>query len=283
MTAFALCLAALVVASEVADADPAPTADQRLEQRRTQRLEEMRGLARSTNVRYQKGSREPVLLDSPVFRYDDQPRRFLDATVWAWTDNGRPVAFQKIEAMPRQWQFCFTALATDLVDVNWTGNHNYRSSEPGIEMRPLPDAPDAPAKSSKRSLELRNLAREFSARIVVDGVNNSQEMRLLSTPIFEYADPESKLLCGAVFGFATNGTNPDLLVLLEACREPGQDASRWHYAAARMTIGRVTLKHRETTVAEFEYVKPQPAGFATWTFFSIPRLADDETADGTVN
>jgi hypothetical protein len=279
MTGIALCLATLLVASEAADAGPAPAA----EQQRAQRLEQMSVLARSTHVRYQKGSRELVLRDSPVFRYDDQPRRFLDATVWVWTDDGRPVAFEKVEAMPGQWQFCFTSLATDLLDVSWTGNHRYRSSKAGIDMRLLPDAHDVPARSSRRSLELRNLAREFSARIVVDRAGNSEEMRLLSTPIFEYTDPQSNLLSGAVFGFATNGTNPDLLLVLEARTEPEQGASRWHYAAARMTIGGVTLKHRETTVAEFEYVEPRPAGFPTWTFFSIPRPQGEDTAHGTTN
>jgi hypothetical protein len=283
MTAVAFCcLTALLLPSEAADA--APGTKERDEQQRAERLEQMRALARSTKVDYQKEGHKPVLLDSPVFRYDDQPRRFLDATMWVWTDKGRPVAFEKVEAMPSQWQFCFTSLAADLLDVNWTGNHRYRSSKAGMEMRPLPNAPDVPARSSRRSLELRNLAREFSARIVVDGAGNSEEMRLLSTPIFEYTDPQSNLLTGAVFGFATNGTNPDLLLVLEARPEPEQGASRWHYAAARMTIGGVTLKHRENTVAEFEYVEPQPAGFPTWTFFSIPRpLTGDDTAEAAGN
>jgi hypothetical protein len=276
-------LAALILTSTCA-ADVLPgVADEQRDERRAQFLEQMRALAVATNVRYQQGQRPLKLVESPVFRYDDQPRRFLDATMWVWTDKGRPVAFQKIEAMPHAWQFCFTSLADDLLEVEWGGGHRYRSSEPGIEMRLLANAADVPVKSSRRALELRNLAREFSARIVVDRANNSEEMRLLSTPIFEYADPQSNLLFGAVFGFATNGTNPDLLLVLEARPQAEQSASRWHYAAARMTTGGVTLKHRESTVAEFEYVDTL-AGFPKWTFFSTPRVLEgDPTADRTAN
>ena len=267
----AVSLAALILASTCA-ADERPSADdEEREQRRAELLDQMRTLAAATNVSYRQSERPLKLVESPVFRYDDQPRRFLDATVWVWTDQGRPIAFQKIEAMPDRWQFCFTSLADDVLEVDWGDDHPYRSTEPGIALRPLADAPDVPSGSSRRGLELRKLAREFSARIVVDGANNSQEMRLLSTPIFEYTDPQTKLLSGAVFGFATNGTNPDLLVVLEARTPPEQNSSRWHFAAARMTIGHVTLKHRETTVAEFEYVPPRPAAFPTWIFFSTLR------------
>jgi len=260
-----------------------PAADEPRDPRRVRSLDEMRALAVATTVRYQHGEGQLKLVDSPVFRYDDQPRRFLDATMWVWTDQGRPVAFQKIEAEPHVWGHCFTSLAERLLEVEWSGHSPYRSTEPGIAFRSLPDAPDVPTRSSMRSLELRNLAREFSARIVVDRDGNSEQMRLLSTPIFEYAEPRSNLVSGAVFGFATNGTNPDLLLVLEARTEPEQNTSRWHFGAARMTIGGVALKHRETTVAEFPYVEPHAAAFPTWTFFPITRQPDEQAAEGTAN
>src|SRR5258708_34016413 len=61
-------------------------ADDQDELRRTRMLEQMRALAEGTNVRFENGDRQPELVPRPVFRYDDQPRRFLDATMWVWTD-----------------------------------------------------------------------------------------------------------------------------------------------------------------------------------------------------
>ncbi|MGH7137596.1 MAG: hypothetical protein ACREHD_17760, partial [Pirellulales bacterium] len=102
----ALVIFALTLPTAADESERAAT--DRREEKRSQLLQQMKALAESTQVRYQTGDRRPQLIGSPVFRYDDQPRRFLDATMWVWTDNGRPVAFQKVEAMPQAWQYCLT-------------------------------------------------------------------------------------------------------------------------------------------------------------------------------
>jgi hypothetical protein len=50
------------------------------------RLAGMRRRAEATNVyRLEDGSRTaPQLLAGPLLRYNDQPRRILDATLWGW-------------------------------------------------------------------------------------------------------------------------------------------------------------------------------------------------------
>ena len=265
-----VCVAIFVATSRAIAAD---TSEGQREQQRAKLLEQMRGLAQATNVRYQDGDHRPQLLPSPVFRYDDQPRRFIDATMWVWIDEGRPVAFEKIEAsvlVGSVWGYCFTSVAEKLLDVDWSNDRHYRFTEPGIDLQPLSDAPPVASRTSERKLQGRKLVREFSARILIDSVNNKSEaMRLLATPIYEYADSKTNSFRGAVFGFTTSGTNPDLLVILEARDEQGD--LHWHYAAARMTTGSVTLKYREKTVAEIEFVEPRPTAFPTWTFFSTPR------------
>jgi hypothetical protein len=237
-----------------------------------QLLEPMRALAKATQVRFPQGDVQPQLVASPVFRYDDKPRFFLDATMWVWTAAGRPVAFEKIEAMAQdrpKWGYCFTSVAEDLLEVEWGDGREYRSTAPGAEFRPLPGVA-VPARSAARKREARKLARDFSARILTDdAANTTEEMRLLPTPIFEYNDPETKEFLGAVFGLTTSGTNPDLLILLEPRNAPGAPA--WHYAVGRMTIGGVTLKYRDVTVWEVEFYPPRPTAFPTWTFFYTPR------------
>jgi len=96
-------------------------------------------------------------------------------------------------------------------------------------------------------------------------------MRLLSRPIYEYADPKTDEFRGGVLGFTTTGTNPDVLVILEVGGEAGDPS--WNYAAARMTASGVTLKHRDQTVWEIESVN-SPAAFPTWTWIQTPRKDD---------
>src|SRR2546425_9543340 len=144
------------------------------ERRRAQLLDEMRGLAQQTKVQFAKGDRQVELVKDPVFRYDDQPRRFIDATMWVWTEGGRPVAFQKIEAKYHvengrpQWGLCFASTADDLLSVQWTSDRTYRSAEPGIAFKALSEAPAVAAENVKRKRQLRELARSFSARTVLN-------------------------------------------------------------------------------------------------------------------
>jgi hypothetical protein len=247
---------------------------------RSQLLGAMRSLAEETKVDFveqDKGSRVE-LIKNPVFRYADQPRRFVDATLWAWTHKGRPVAFQKIEAMEfgeaasasRFWQFCFASVSTDLVAAQWPGERRFKSTEPGVVFRSIAGAPAVAGGNAARKRQARELVRKFSARILTDPKNNfTQEMRLLTTALFDYDDPETKEYRGAVFGLSTNGTNPDVLLVLEVGGEKGKPA--WHFAPARMTTGGVTLRFGETKVWECESADAAEVALKTWTFFVTPR------------
>jgi hypothetical protein len=249
-------------------------------------LEQMRSLAQETRISI-VGSNDPAeLVNSPVFRYDDQPRRFIDATMWVWTDQGRPMAFQKIEAVEygdpaapaSSWQICFTSTSPDLLVVQWPEKRTFRSAEPGIAFAPLAAAPVVAEGNVQRKRQARDLARKFTGRIVTSPkANITQQMRLLTTPIFEYLDPQTKEFRGAVFGLSTNGTNPDVLLVLEVRGD--KDRQAWHFAPARMTCCEVTVALADTKVWQVDWVNGTEAPFATWTFFSSARqpLAAEDT------
>ena len=257
-------------------------AEDATETRRSELLKQMRDLAEQTEVAYESGAKAPELKPNPVFRYDDQPRRFIDATMWVWLDQGRPVAFQKIEAKYRggtgapEWGYCFGSVSPELLSVHWPGGESFRSTAPGIAFRPLPNAPPIAQSEVGRRRQLRELARQFSSRIVTDPNNNvTRETRLLTTPILVYSDEKTQAP-GAVFGFAANNVNPDVLLLLEARDDAGE--LRWHFAPARMTSSGVTLRFGETVVWEVSWVNWDEAPFPTWTFFYTPRTPLAEEA-----
>ena len=251
--------------------------DEQNERQRAELLAQMRALAEQTKVQFAEGGRQPELIKDPAFRYADQPRRFIDATLWVWTDQGRPVAFQKIEAVESgdkrvpHWQYCFASASADLVAAEWSSNRHFSSREPGVTFRPLEEAPAVSKGNAERKRQARELIRKFSARILADPreKDSLQEMRLLTTPLFDYADPKTNEYRGAVFGFSTNGTNPDLLLLLEVRGE--KDKAAWHFAPARMTIGAVTLRWRDAKVWECEFVYAKDNPFKAWTFFVTAR------------
>jgi hypothetical protein len=258
--AAALWLAAAIAAAQEAGDSPKPNL-----------LDEMTSLAEPIKVKLADGEREADRLANPVFRYDDQPRRILDATLWVWMDGSRPVAFQKIEAVDRgrpKWSFYSTSFSTQLIEMEWPGNRRYRSTEPGIVYRAVPGAPAVAQANIQRKRQMRELARQFTARIVLAD-DSSAEMRLLTTPICEFTDTKTKLFEGAIFGFGTNGTNPDLLLALESREENGR--LLWCFAPARITTNGIRLNHQDQQVWETPHENYKEAPFSNWTCFGIPR------------
>ena len=102
----------------------------------------------------------------------------------------------------------------------------------------MPDAPTPADDEAGRLRQMRDLARRFSAREFWDG--RTYALRLLPHPIDRYADPASGLVDGTIFTFA-NGTNPELLLLIEA-RRHGDGPAKWSYAAARFARSELFLK-----------------------------------------
>jgi hypothetical protein len=249
-------------------------ADEAKEALRAKRLEQMKTLASETHVIRRGAKEEAQLVASPVFRYDDQPRRFLDATVWVWTEKGRPVAIEKVEAVLElntnkpQWGYCFTSLAEDQIAAHWNQRKDgdFRATEAGLTFKPLLGVDPTAAREAERKRQMRNIMRDFTARIIINPRENvTAEMRLLTTPLYEYSDPESKQLIGGVFGFSTNGTNPDMVVVLES-----RDG-KWQFAPARMTSGGLVLKHHDDTFWTVDLVDFRKGPFPNWHCFHTDR------------
>jgi len=216
------------------------------------------------------------LVPNPVLRYSDEEHRIPDATLWIWTSEGRPVAFQKVEGNDhgggRQWTICFASLSEGLVTVRWPMGHSFASRDPGVTFRPIPGA-EIPSDSARmRTAQIKMLKEQFRAGFGFneDGKGGSAgwgEARILAKPLFEYSDPKTKMPRGAVFGMSSTGTNPAALLLIEA--RPGEAGKlQWHYSLARMTVisVRASLKNVE--------IWSEPAGnrgSGKWTYFFLPR------------
>jgi hypothetical protein len=218
------------------------------------------------------GDEEAEVVPDPVFRYSDVEREIPDATLWVWTREARPVAFQKVEVNAHGgsslWTICFASLSPDLVDVRWPAEpvrRTYESTAPGVTFRPIPDV-DPPSDNPRlRSIQIKRLKDRFSARLDPAG-----EARFMPRPIFEYEDPESKLQLGSIFGLSATGTNPDALLLIEA-RPYDENELRWEYAHARLTTNGVTLKCDDEVVWEDPPVPNNENVQANWTFYFMSR------------
>jgi hypothetical protein len=219
------------------------------------------------------GAQPAEMVAEPVFRYSDVPREIPDATLWVWTRNGRPVAFQKVEVNAwqgtSQWTICYASLADELIETRWPQRGIFKSTEPGVVFKTVPEAPAPAARALQRTLQIKTLKDRFSGSIE-QGNGEYEPIRVLPTPIFQYTDPDTKLPLGAIFAMTSTGTNPDVLLLLDA--RPDSDGNlRWHYGIARLTSAGHQVKLGDTVVWDDPSVPTNNPVFETWTFYFLRR------------
>lgn len=177
--------------------------------------------------RTQKLTLEP----SPVYSFGGTEGGGGSTFVWTW--EGRPEVVGAV----------FSAF--------WSGGrhvlHEYHSISPeilhpanpkwvpksGLLRHDLVDAEPPVGSAAGRLIQLRQLAREFSA-YSTDESDQRWEMRLLPRPMYRYDVKSGPVIDGALFGFVTTkSTDPEIFLLLEARQEA--DGPRWQYALARFS------------------------------------------------
>jgi hypothetical protein len=208
---------------------------------------------------------------TPLIKYTDVPRRIELATLWVWQNDGRPVALGKVEAYQRKdgtkWLYCFASTSTDLVDGEWPDGRRFRARKPGIEWSAI-KGPAPHETAAGRLRQMKELFERFTATSRDDLLKTTDELRPLARPLHEYASPKHGVAQGVLCGFAANGTNPDVLVALEAVNAGGdKDAPKsWRYGVISMTASGVSVKLDKAEVFTRPYAKA-PGDQDNWTYF----------------
>ena len=249
-----------IAQDEAAPAADAPSAEKaKLDKERAKRLEQMTAAADDYQLGRGRDDDEPLVrVERPVLRWSNPLRAAADGAVFLWADakgERRPAAAMCIygngeDGEDHEWQ----SLATGPLRAAYRGAAVWRPQSAGLEFRAVPGA--AAATPARRLAQMHALLRDFSA--TAGRETGQHELRLLTHPIYRYGDGESELIDGAVFAFA-QATDPEILLLLEARRESdvrkeseaGQANAKpaaWRWAAARMSMVPLDLKHRDAVV-----------------------------------
>jgi hypothetical protein len=161
-------------------------------------------------------------------------------------------------------------LSEELITVDWPEHPRFPARTPGVKFAPVLKA-DAPATTAReRTSQMKSLKDRFSGRLGQDSSGKGgAETRTMAKPIFEYSDPAGGLPLGAIFGMSSTGTNPDLLLLIEARRD-ADGKWRWEYAHARMTSTSVIVRLDDVEVWA-EASVPNNMAFDNWAFYFLRR------------
>jgi hypothetical protein len=197
--------------------------------------------------------REPVYVWTNSVRNGGQ-----DGAVFVWTCRGRTevvgTVFSYPAIGPRNLYHELHSLSLSVLDVARPAGRaqTWTPEAPGIEPKPIPDAP-APARTpAQRLVQMRALTRDFAANSQ-DDMGRRWELRLLTQPLDRYESTDPDVLDGAVFAFVTSaGTDPEVLLVIEARRAPGSETLAWQYALARFSDVNLWVRHkgREVFTAE---------------------------------
>jgi hypothetical protein len=184
--------------------------------------------------------KELELKKEPVFEWTNPVRSKLQqGVVFLWMRDGRPAALGCIFSQPagglpgRKVIHEFHALDREKLLVSRPGALNEWKPQAGLARKELPDAAAPAATAGARLVQMRRLAEEFTGHLVErDG--KRCDLRLLPAPLYRYPSARTGVIDGALFTFvATDGTDPEVLLLIEARKEDGK--TLWEYACGRFS------------------------------------------------
>ena len=223
------------------------------------------------------------LLAKPVLRYSDPDINIVDASVWAYSDGGRPQALVKIEAhlwngdaLPRvTWVHCFVSTSSELIGSAWPNALQFNATQPGLSLKAFPKAPRPAESKAERLTQMNVLAKRFSVHSIDESQKDLELQLLPARPVYRYADPQAHILDGAAFAFVATGTNPSLVLLVELSQSQGEEP-KWHYSLSRMTVREMTVKLDEQVVLKQAFAGRGPGQQPTWMWFPQKGILPDE-------
>lgn len=209
-------------------------------------------------------TRELKRIEDPIQRWSNPIIPIEDATVFLWTQNGRPAFVAQVAAVTGKglWQE-FQSLTTEPLQGQ-VGNRRWAPTIGGIKWLSAPST-EAPAGTAVlRQVQMRKIAEKYRVSDVFE-FKEPNQLRLLAKPLYRYSAPEAGVIDGALFSFAL-GTDPEVLLLVE-CQKEG-DAVAWKAAFARLTgfACKATLDEQEVWSSK---VLPWPTPTDS-TFMAIP-------------
>lgn len=213
-------------------------------------------------------------LEGSVLSYGDPTRSNSNGSVWVWGEAGRPLAIMELyqpATRPDDWVYVLCNISGGDLRANRNEQSWWSVNSSDIATNPLEGAPAVGATRGPRLLQMKEISRRFEAHEFWDPNNSRFELRLLAQPLHRYADEDRGVVDGSVFAF-TNGTNPEVLLLVEAKKDG--EALAWNYSLARLGHAEmhVTLDgHEIWTVARVDAAPPTEPYFLHYeTITNLP-------------
>jgi hypothetical protein len=172
--------------------------------------------------------------------------------IFLWLRDGRPSAVgsifsQQDPRLPgRRIMHEFHALDSEKLLVSRPGALNEWKPQVGLARKQLPGAGVPATTAAARLVQMRRLAQEFTG-YQTDDKGKRDDLRLLPAPLYRYPAARAGVVDGALFTLvSTEGTDPELWLLLEARQEGGE--THWEYACCRFSNRNLYVQRKEKEI-----------------------------------
>jgi len=207
--------------------------------------------ARAWDIRLEKeDGPQAKLIEQPVLKWSNTYEASVYGSAFVWTQDGRPAAIAciyKFFTTDIKFDAEFHSLATAPLVAIKEKQTAWQPQDAGVEFKWLAAAATPAKTAGQRLVQMRDLAREFSADMTAVIDKTQHRLRLLTQPLYRYRSGSQAVLDGAIFAFARE-TDPDVLLLLEATAPSEGKSSTWQFAIARMHVGALLVKHGDKEV-----------------------------------
>ncbi len=186
-----------------------------------------------------------VFRSEPIFAWTNPVSfGFQTGHIFVWTHCDRPEAIGTIFSVKvankdkRMLVHEFHTLSENrLFPKTPTFSEEKWEPQVGVEFQSVGEdiGSDNSNNSNGRLRALKTIARTFAGQ-TIDSEKNQRQLRLLTTPLLRYAPKTGKIIDGALFAMvSSDGTDPEVLLMIEAIATSGSNPPTWRCAALRFS------------------------------------------------
>ena len=195
--------------------------------------------ARSYTISPADSDTQFKMLPKPVFKHTQVVRPPADdiGALYLWVDaDTRPAVLGCVfcwstSATTRMLSQEFYSLSDAPISTKINRSKLWNCKVPGTDWRPIPGAPEPKAKPRLRTLQMKQMAKQFSG-FMLDRKEKRWQLRRVPKPLYEYQSKSDPNRAGALIAFC-RATDVEAVLLLETREEKGKLC--WQYTCGQFT------------------------------------------------
>ena len=211
-------------------------------------------LAQAGQHKFEADSKTALKLqEKPIYLWTNPTRNNVqEGAVYVWMKDDRPEVIATVFSHPERGSTSVRSVTHEFHSLSrkvFDHSHPAQRWKPraGIETKPVEGAPSVPKSSTRRKLQVKALARDFTAHSMSLNQDNRIQLRMLPSPIMTYQPKDDKVLEGSLFVLAAGvGTDPEVILMIEAVKH--EDAYRWEYAVCRYSDQNLYVQHKKKEI-----------------------------------